>query len=155
MGYADISSSAHGFDGYISQMKSRNTLLTTARPLAIGLSHVWDHGFAEYFDIITAKYTKNLDHNSGNPIGMSVSQVCALDGRRITASGAFLSPAPTNLTIITDAAVEKVLFEGQKAVGVRVPGKTSQAVLRILLPAITDRRPSLRAARGDTVCWGS
>lgn len=90
---------------------------------------MWDPGFGEYLDIVTARYTKNLDHNSGNPIGMSVGQACALDGRRVTASDAFLSAAPANLTIITDAAVEKILFEGQKAVGVRVPGKTSQAVL--------------------------
>ena len=125
-------------------MKSRNTLLTTARPLTIGLPHVWDHGFGEYFDIITAKYTKNLDHNSGNPIGMSVGQVCALDGRRITASGAFLSAAPANLTIITDAAVEKVLFEGQKAVGVRTPGKTSQAVLFYCRQLLTEDQVYVR-----------
>ena len=60
---------------------------------------------------------------------MSVGQICALDGRRITASDAFLSAAPANLTIITNAAVEKILFEGQKAIGVRIPEKTSQAVL--------------------------
>ena len=56
---------------------------------------------------------------------MSVGQACALDGRRITASDAFISAAPVNLTIIADAAVEKILFEGQKAIGVRIPEKTS------------------------------
>ena len=59
---------------------------------------------------------------------MSVSQMSASNGHRITASGAFLSSAPANLTIITDAAVERVLFEGQKAVGVEVPGKKSKVI---------------------------
>ena len=57
--------------------------------------------------------------------GMSVCQVSALDGRRTTASDAFLSAAPANLTIVTDAAVERILFESQKAVGVEIPGKKS------------------------------
>ena len=117
---------------------------------------MWDPGFGEYLDIVTARYTKNLDHNSGNPIGMSVGQACALDGRRITASDAFLSAAPANLTIITDAAVEKILFEGRRAVGVRILEKTSQAVLFYFWQtAITDRALSLRTARGGTIRWGS
>lgn len=98
---------------------------------------MWEHGFAEYLDIITAKYTKNFDHNSGNPIGMSVCQISALNGRRTTASGAFLSAAPANLTILTDAAVERVLFEGQKAVGVQIHGKKSQKS-PILVSAFAD-----------------
>lgn len=43
-------------------------------------------------------------------------------GKRESAAKAFLKPAmaPPNLTVMTDAVVDKVLFDGQRAVGVRV-----------------------------------
>ena len=88
---------------------------------------MWEPGFADYFDTIAAKYTKNLDHNSGDPIGMSVCQIGASNGRRTTASDAFLSTVLANLTILTNATVERILFEGQKAVGVEIAGKRCQA----------------------------
>ena len=56
---------------------------------------------------------------------MSVCQISASNGRRTTASDAFLSAAPANLTVITNATVERVLFKGQKAVGVEVAGNKS------------------------------
>ncbi|MCJ1455564.1 hypothetical protein MMC28_005919 [Mycoblastus sanguinarius] len=117
--YLDVSAAVHGFDG----------------PLKIGLPNAWERGFGEYLDIVTAKYPINLDHNSGDLLGMSVSQMSASNGHRITASGAFLSSAPANLTIITDAAVERVLFEGQKAVGVEVPGKKIYVRQEVILSA--------------------
>jgi len=67
-------------------------------------------------------YPINQDHNSGDPLGVSVCQVVANDGRRVTASSAYLDDAPPNLTIRTNAAVEKVLFENKKAVGVVLAG---------------------------------
>ena len=88
---------------------------------------MWEPDFAEYFDTVTAKYTRNLDHNSGNPIGISVCQISASNGRRTTASDAFLSAAPGNLTVVTNATVERILFEGQKAAGVEIAGKKCQA----------------------------
>lgn len=58
---------------------------------------------------------------------MAVCQISALNGRRTTASGAFLpaSAVPTNLTILTDTAVERILFDNRKAVGVEIAGKKS------------------------------
>ena len=88
---------------------------------------MWEPDFADYFDTITAKYTKNLDHNSGNPIGISVCQIGASNGRRTTASDAFLSAAPGNLTVAINATVERILFKDQRAVGVEIAGKRCQA----------------------------
>ena len=51
-------------------------------------------------------------------------QIAAYEGLRVTASAAFLSDSPSNLTVMTESAVERVLFEGRKAVGVEVGGKT-------------------------------
>ena len=67
-------------------------------------------------------YPQNLDHNSGNPLGISLCQLTARDRYRVTASGAYLSSQPRNLTIRTEAAVEKILFQRKKAVGVEVNG---------------------------------
>ena len=56
---------------------------------------------------------------------MSVCQISALNGRRITASDAFLSASPTNLTILTNTTVKRILFNDQNAVGVEIAGKKS------------------------------
>ncbi len=49
-----------------------------------------------------------------------MSQVAAFKGRRVTASAAFLSDVPSNLTILTESAIERILFDGRRAVGVQV-----------------------------------
>ncbi|KAF2166676.1 GMC oxidoreductase [Zasmidium cellare ATCC 36951] len=59
----------------------------------------------------------NADVNSGNPIGMGISTACIYQGRRITASSAYLHGCP-NLTVRTDSLVRRVLFEGNVAIGV-------------------------------------
>ena len=61
----------------------------------------------------------NQDVNSGDPLGMGMGSVCIHEGQRLTASIAYLSQPPSNLTICTDSAVAKVLFTGQKATGVK------------------------------------
>ena len=98
-----------------------------ARPLQIGLPNVWDKGFGEYLRTVSAKYPLNLDHNSGNPLGMAVCQVSAHDGRRITASKAFLSDPPSNLSVITKSVVQRVIFDesSHRAIGVATPEKKS------------------------------
>ena len=98
----------------------------------MGLPDAWEPGFGESLNKLYARHPKNLDHNSGNLLGISICQVSALNGRRVTAAGAYLSDIPPNLTILTDAAVERVLFEGHKAVGVALPGKKSKLVPPII-----------------------
>ncbi|TLD18294.1 glucose-methanol-choline oxidoreductase protein [Venturia nashicola] len=62
----------------------------------------------------------NRDVNSGNPIGMGMASVCIHKGKRVTAANAYLSCKQPNLTIVTDALVAKVLFEGRRAIGVKL-----------------------------------
>lgn len=62
----------------------------------------------------------NRDVNSGNPIGMGMASVCIYKGKRVTAADAYLSHKEPNLTIVTDAPVAKVLFEGRRAIGVKI-----------------------------------
>lgn len=104
----------------------RNDQLTHAeksRPLKVGVSHIWEEEFGHYFDGITKDYPLNLDHNSGNPIGMALSQYTVVEGRRVTASGTFLSSKPSNLTVQVESAVKKIIFEGLKVRGIVASGK--------------------------------
>lgn len=78
----------------------------------------WEPEFGDFLDGLYNCYPKNLDVNSGDPLGVAVCQVSARDGRRVTASDAYLSDVPSNLTIITDATVETILFDQGKTVGV-------------------------------------
>lgn len=59
-------------------------------------------------------------------------QIAAYKGLRVTASAAFLSDSPSNLTVMTESAAERVLFEGRKAVGVKLAGKTCKLMPKLL-----------------------
>lgn len=77
----------------------------------------------------------NLDINSGNPIGIGLCPSTARNSMRSTAKTAFLSNPPANLTILTDAPVDRVVFEGKKAVGVFSNGETYLAAKEVILSA--------------------
>ncbi|EAQ91895.1 hypothetical protein CHGG_00130 [Chaetomium globosum CBS 148.51] len=81
-----------------------------------------------------AGYPLNPDHNSGNPIGMSLLISSAHKGRRSTAQD-LLVPCPENLTVVTDSPVQRVLLEGKKAVGVESNGKRFLASKEVILSA--------------------
>lgn len=67
-----------------------------------------------------AGHPLNSDYNSGNPEGISRMQLNVRDNKRFNVWHAYLKPIATheNLTLITGARVEKVLFEGTSAIGV-------------------------------------
>jgi len=84
----------------------------------VGLTTAWDPTFGEFLEKTFQYYPKNLDHNSGNPLGIAVCQQGTHNGLRVTASGAFLNMRPPNLTVMTDTAITQSLFDGKKAIGV-------------------------------------
>lgn len=110
--FAEVAASAHGFDG----------------PLDVGFPDGWEPEFGKYLTDIYQHHLKNPDHNSGDILGICVSQVAAFKGQRVTASAAFLADVPSNLTVMTESAVERVLFEGRQAVGVKVAGRTCKTM---------------------------
>jgi choline dehydrogenase-like flavoprotein len=81
-----------------------------------------------------AGYPLNPDHNSGNPIGMSLLISSAHKGQRSTAQD-LLVPCPENLTILAESPVQRVLLEGKKAVGVESNGKRYLASKEVILTA--------------------
>ena len=62
------------------------------------------------------------DFNTGDNEGVGYFKVNQRDGFRVSTARAFLKPARgrANLTVMTDAQVAQVLFDGTRAVGVRV-----------------------------------
>lgn len=91
--------------------------------LHVGYAGEWEKDLPPVLDLFEkAGFPLNPDHNSGNPLGMSVLINSSSKGRRSTAND-LLEPKPENLTVLTDSTVQKVLLEGNKAVGVEVNGK--------------------------------
>lgn len=106
-------------------------MLISFRPVDVGLTENWDSGFGDFLEKSYQNHPRNLDHNSGNPLGVSVCQLSTRGNHRVTASGAYLATTPPNLTIMTEAAVTRVIFQEKKAIGVEIPGKKSRRILRI------------------------
>ena len=60
------------------------------------------------------------DHNEPGAVGAGRMPMNVRDGRRVTTADAYLSPdrTPSNLTVRGDALVDRVMFDGTRAVGV-------------------------------------
>jgi choline dehydrogenase-like flavoprotein len=87
-------------------------------PLKIGFPPVWEKSLIDMTDIfIEAGYPSNPDGNSGDPIGLTISPNSAYKGLRTT-SADMLVDAPSNLRILTEAQVARIIFEGTTAVGI-------------------------------------
>jgi choline dehydrogenase len=61
------------------------------------------------------------DHNAPHALGVSPYAINSRDGVRVSTNDAYLEPSRgrANLTILGNAHVDRLLFEGQRAVGVR------------------------------------
>ncbi|KAK0642364.1 Dehydrogenase patE [Lasiodiplodia hormozganensis] len=106
-------------------------------PLQIEFAKGWEWSIEENFQAADQAIglKPNLDINSGNPIGIGVVPATSKNSIRSTSKTAMLENAPSNLTILTDKLVEKVVFEGKKAVGVLANGETYLASKEVVLSA--------------------
>lgn len=91
----------------------------------------------------------NPDVNNGNPIGMGVGTVCIYKGTRVTSSSAYLTNPPSNLTIISDAHIEKIVLEGKVAVGVQtIDGQRFAARKEVIISAGALNSPQILLLSG-------
>ncbi|KAK4941999.1 hypothetical protein LTR10_018180 [Elasticomyces elasticus] len=107
--YAEPDPSCHGQDG----------------PLKVGFGDVMSPG-VELF----CRACKEvgiplcLDNNAGNPIGVGLAQFNTRDGIRSYSANAFLSDETRqklpNLTVLTNTCVDQIVFEEQRAKGVKL-----------------------------------
>jgi choline dehydrogenase-like flavoprotein len=89
----------------------------------------------------------NVDINSGDPIGWGPCPSSAYDGIRST-SADMLSGAPENLTILTEAAVQRIIFDGKIAIGVELDRKSYYASKEVILSAGSLDTPKLLLLSG-------
>ncbi|SPO06172.1 related to alcohol oxidase [Cephalotrichum gorgonifer] len=103
--------------------------------LQVGYAKEWEKDLPPMLDLFQdAGFPLNPDHNSGNPIGMSVLINSSHNGRRSTAND-LLTPTPEGLTIVTSAPVQRLILEGTKAIGVEANGKRYLASKEVILSA--------------------
>ncbi|HVA54470.1 MAG TPA: choline dehydrogenase [Gammaproteobacteria bacterium] len=101
-----------------------------------------------------AGYPVSPDFNGAQQEGVGVYQVTQQDGERWSAARAFLEPilSRPNLTVLTGAHAQRVLFEGRRANGVRYRcgGHTENVRARreIILSAGTFQSPQLLMLSG-------
>ncbi|KAA8650289.1 hypothetical protein EYZ11_001350 [Aspergillus tanneri] len=117
--YAAPRSIDHGFEG----------------DLRVGYAAEWEQDLPLVLDAFEqAGLARNLDQNSGNPLGMGLVINSSHKGQRVTASD-LLRGAPDNLTIVTETPVQRVLLQARKAVGVESRGKKYLASKEVILTA--------------------
>ncbi|RVX72147.1 hypothetical protein B0A52_04745 [Exophiala mesophila] len=84
-------------------------------PIKVGFGRVGEQSAQDLMDIWLANGAKpNLDSNLGDPIGVSLVWSSAQKGHRSTSADA-LTGAGTNLHILTDNQVARVIFDGERA----------------------------------------
>lgn len=88
----------------------------------------WDPTLEQFLEAAYASYPQNLDHNSGNPLGVGICQNSTRDGLRSTAAEVMLKSRPDNLTVRTDATVSKIVFDNKKATGVEIGTELSMYI---------------------------
>ncbi|OJJ50725.1 hypothetical protein ASPZODRAFT_11580 [Penicilliopsis zonata CBS 506.65] len=125
--YASPSPSDHGSHG----------------PLHVGYAREWENDLPLIMDgLIAAGLERNLDLNSGNPLGIGLASNTAYQGRRSTAADLLLD-APDNLTVLAQAAVQRVILEGKKVIGVESGEHRYYAAKEVVLCAGTLDNPRI------------
>lgn len=84
-------------------------------PIKVGFARAGEQSGKDLMDIFLANGAKlNLDSNLGDPIGLSLIWSSAQQGRRSTSADA-LAGAGTNLHVLTETHVARVIFDGETA----------------------------------------
>jgi choline dehydrogenase-like flavoprotein len=91
--------------------------------LHIGYAARWEREIPLMLDLFErAGFSINPDHNSGNPLGMSMVINSAHQGVRTTAAD-LLANRRHNLNVVTCAPVQRLCLEDKRVVGVESNGK--------------------------------
>lgn len=126
------------FDGAIADARNAKYAAPNAfdhgsrGALKLGYAPEWEQDLPLVMDAFEqAGFPRNPDQNSGNPLGMALFVNSSHQGQRVTASDLLLG-VPDNLTVITEAPIQRVILDGKKAIGVESQGKKCEfRLLRI------------------------
>ncbi|KAL6247741.1 hypothetical protein RBB50_005089 [Rhinocladiella similis] len=103
-------------------------------PIHTGFPRAWEQSVKDLMDVWIENGSKvNPDHNSGDPMGLSVCTNTAYNGVRSTSADALIG-APSNLHVLTDTEVRRLIFDGTKATAIETfTGSTIRATKEIIL----------------------
>ncbi|KAI9243043.1 GMC oxidoreductase-domain-containing protein, partial [Sporodiniella umbellata] len=115
----------------------------------INISYQWEKETSIIIEAAKERnYPLNLNVNSGNPIGISLSPVTSKDGMRFT-SKMLLNKENENLTILSNTRVTKIIIENDKAIGIEtINGKTILANNEVILCSGSIDTPKLLLLSG-------
>ncbi|KAL4769150.1 hypothetical protein BDW60DRAFT_225293 [Aspergillus nidulans var. acristatus] len=107
--------------------------------LKLSYAEEWEEDLPLVMDAFRQAGVKwNMDHNSGDPIGVGLAINSVHRGVRSTASDVIddvLAKRPDNLEVRTGMTVRKVVFDGDRAVGVQVGDEVFYASKEVILSA--------------------
>ena len=103
-----------------------------------------------YRGINSTQQPLNGDINSGDPNGFGLGPMTYHEGRRVTAATAYLSSSLSNLTILTENIVARILFDdSKKAVAVQTrSGQVYHARNEVILSAGAFDSPKILLSSG-------
>lgn len=118
--------------------------------LKVGLPPLLERGIVPQMEAVVAAGDRiNLDPNSGDPVGISIFPSSYSKEGRTTSANAHLLNPPENLTVWTSAAVEKLVFEGDRVVCVVTSdGRKATASKDVILSAGAIDTPKLLLLNG-------
>ena len=96
----------------------------------------------------TCGFPAEPDKNAGGPPGAGLVPANAVDGVRVNAALAYLTPPPPGLTVRGDAEVAELLVDGDRVTGVRLRGGEVVRAGEVVLAAGSLGSPLLLFASG-------
>jgi choline dehydrogenase len=115
------------------QQSFRDAYHGSGGPLAVS-DATYNHPICDAFveAAVDAGYPRNPDFNGASQEGVGYQQTTTRNGRRCSTAVGYLHPARQrpNLTVLTEATTERVLFDGKQAVGVAFQSHGVSRVVR-------------------------
>jgi choline dehydrogenase len=141
----DFADQWHGRGGQLPVRRYRPKELTVANAAA-------------YTAMVLADFPELADHNRPGAMGLGPAPVNTIGGQRMSAARTYLAQARsrTNLTVLADAAVDRIVIEHGRARAVRLADGRELPAARIVLAAGTYGSPLIlqRSGIGPTDLLG-
>ena len=145
------------FDGTIPENMERYAKPTkeahgSSGPIGVGYGSEWMPLIDTYLEAADDALKCGIipDYNDGNVVGASVAQFNIAGGERITSPDAFLKQIPENLTLWTEVEVNRIIMDGNKAIGVEFTKDGKTGILQLKMSNFRYRKMQGRDYR---VLW--
>ncbi|KAJ6195491.1 hypothetical protein J3E72DRAFT_440718 [Bipolaris maydis] len=115
----------------------------SSSPLHVGFVSEWERDLPSMMEaFVQAGYDINPDHNSGHPLGISISIKTVRKGVVSSAEDLILN-APENLTVKVNSPVQRLLYDQKRVIGVESNGQRYLASKEMMLSAGAPNTPQI------------